>query len=144
MKGKVFMDGIVLLIAVVFLILAAYLFVSRNDGASKELKETTSDLKASLKIVQDTLDKVNESNSELVQELKAIKTVSDGLFADHGKRISDIENKKPLTQLNDINLRFKEPLKVSIIYREAMKKLPEIPAHMNGKMPLIKRAGLIP
>ncbi|CAK9250659.1 unnamed protein product [Sphagnum jensenii] len=106
----------------VLCVVCAVAYIRRNDGAPREYAEKFSDMAASLKIAQDAINKVNESNGELLTELKAIKTVADSMFADHGKRITEIENRKPLTQLNDVNLRFKEPLQVSVVYRQAVKK----------------------
>ena len=41
------------------------------------------------------------------------------------KRIEVVENKKP--EVQKVHLSFTDPLKISVVYRQAVKKIPEIP-----------------
>ena len=135
-------EGILLVCVFVLAVLAALAYIKRDEGAAKQFNEAVGNMQGSITELQNTLNEIREENKNLRNEVVAVKTVSDSMFADHGKRLSEIENKKPLTQLQDVNLRFKDPLQVSIIYKEAGKKV-AIPPQVSGKKsPLLDRAGI--
>lgn len=124
-------EMVLFVIGFILCVTALYYYNNREESfavkASKNLDElifSIRDIKAA-QISQDS-------------KINAIIQASDLKFTDLSKRVSELENKKPLTNLNDINLRFTTPLQISVVYRQSEKK--KIPPQINGKTSLLSRA----
>jgi hypothetical protein len=158
-KGKYFMTGetIILITAIALCVLAAVAYIHKDDGAAKDYKEASSQVTASVTRLRDEMISINESvrlsQEKTNKELEVITKVTGDMLNDLQLRVKELENKKPLSQLHDLNLRFAQPLQVSVIYREAKKKSkPLIPTNEvkierrhnfeTRKVPLMDRAGL--
>jgi hypothetical protein len=142
MKGRKFVgEAIIFICSMALCIVAAVAFIKRDD---KAINEDSVKIKAGIEDIASSLSGILERQKQAQAEVKALGDVSTSMISDLSKRITDLENRKPMTNLNDVNLKLTEPIKISLVYREAMKKpRPLIGETNHTKSPLLHRAGVL-
>ena len=129
------MDGVVLFVAVVFLILAAYLYIRRDDTEFKKYSDAADNVKINISSLEAQTQKVIESQQNFISN-----TIT--ALEEFNKRLEAIENKKQDSK--EINLHLKEPLSINVVYHEPH-KIPDVVPQINGKKSsMLQRAGIRP
>jgi hypothetical protein len=153
-KGK-FVEGIFLLAACVLLCLGIFVYLKKDDSEAKRYADKADEAKLAVDALDGKITGYQDTVVQLIDKLKAEnKAVTDAnmaLFNDLNHRVGRIETTSDTPK--NLNLSFAEPLKVSVVYREAkMKPKPLIPGvlpdapfskpSVNPHPSLLERAGV--
>lgn len=151
-KGR-FMEGMILLTAVIFMGLASYIYLKKDDTEAKRYADKANDAKLAVDALDVKIltyqDIVNQLVEKLRIENKAVENANMALLNDLNHRIAIVEKTQDTPK--NVNVNFPEPIKVSVVYRQAEKKplLPTIPSPHSGgstgteiSKSLLQRAGV--
>lgn len=131
MKRGKFVEGLMLLVAVVFLVLAVFVYIKKDDVQFKKYADTADDVKANMSSVESQQFKLKEEQKNFV----ANTTTALGDLVGRVKALEEKSGDK------NINLNLKEPVRFSVVYKTV---LPEAPATIKpkSKTPLLEKAGV--
>lgn len=106
---------ILLICSFVLCVVAALAYIRKDDGAYKKVVEANQDLSGQLTQVLSQLEKMQN-------EIKAKSEITSSNIFDIERKVAAIE-KRPQVSNESVKLAFpSEPLKISVIYREAKLK----------------------
>ena len=123
-----FMEGIILFVAVIFLILAMFIYLRRDDTESKIFSEAAKSFKGSINAVE-------SESSKLILEQKNFAANTVTALADLTGRIAKLEQR----QSQDVNFNLKEPVNFNVTYKNVLPNPP-----IKSKTPLLDKAGIRP
>lgn len=132
MKGNG-MFAILFVCSIALCIMTGYAYLKLENKDFSKASAAVDDVRINMSAVEASQNKLTQS-----QQTFFANTVT--ALEQLNKRIEVVENKKPEPQ--DLILRTPDKLNISVVYRPAMKKIPEIPKGMNGKSktPMLDRA----
>jgi hypothetical protein len=136
MKGNG-MFAILFVCSIALCITTGYAYLKLENKDFSKASAAVDDVRINMSAIEAEQNKFTQS-----QQTFFANTVT--ALEELNKRIETIENKKPEAQ--NVNLKFTDPLKISVVYRQAVKKIPTIPKVVSGRVkqvPLIERAGLL-
>ncbi len=134
MKGNN-MFAILFVCSIALCIVTGYAYLKLENKDFSKASAAVDDVKINMSAVEAEQNKITQS-----QQTFFANTVT--ALEQLNKRIEIVENKK--LEAQKVNLSFNEPLKISVVYRQAVKKIPETPKGLNGKSktPMLERAGI--
>lgn len=145
MKRGKFVEGLLVLVAAVFLVVSIIIYQRKDETeGSKALDVATT--------TQGSINTVKAEQKKIEDEQKTFAETTVTMLADLNKRLDEVEKKPAPTQVasvpQNINLHLKEPVTFNVMYHDKPKALPEvIPPQISGKKsktPLSDKAGLHP
>lgn len=130
------MFAILFVCSIALCIVTGYAYLKLENKDFSKASAAVDDVRVNMSSIESEQNKITQSQQNFFSNtVTALEQLN--------KRIEAVENKKPEAQ--KVSLSFNEPLKISVVYRQAVKKLPEIPKTMNGKVtktPMLDRAGI--
>lgn len=132
------MLAILFVCSIALCIVTGYAYLKLENKDFSKASAAVDDVRVNMSSIESEQNKITQSQQNFFSNtVTALEQLN--------KRIEAVENKKPEAQ--KVNLSFTDPLKISVVYRQAVKKLPEIPPQISGKYKtrkvLLDRAGLL-
>lgn len=137
-RGK-FMESMLVLIAVVFLVMSIVIYVKKDESQGAKALSLTEDNRDVVSSVESQVNKLREENKNFAGNMTTA-------IGDLVGRVRSLEEAN-----KNINVNLKEPVTFNVVYKEkaihpgVAGALPEVPPQISGKKsktPMSDRAGL--
>jgi hypothetical protein len=143
-KGR-FVEGNLVIACCVLLGLSVFIYLNKEDTEAKRGADNINDVKLAVKALDGKITEYQDTTTQYIEKLrtenKAVTEANIALLNDLNHRVGRME--KTSDTPKNVNVSFAEPLKVSVVYRQATKK-PLIPTRPIPDAPktLLERAGV--
>lgn len=122
-------EGLILIVSVIFFILALFIYMRKDDTSGSKSLEVANEARSLILSMQSTIDSKQASIEKLTTDLKGL----DERFENFVHNMDLNREQEPL------RISLAEPLKVSVVYRQSTLKTETI-----KNKSLLHRAGIIP